>query len=65
VSVFEQTMFARPQSLDCSGMKLIAEVLDAVMNSRVVGRTVGDLGSHIMCDDACRCRRLELLRRSS
>ena len=41
------------------------EVLDAVMNSRVVGRTVGDLGSHIMCDDACRCRRLELLRRSS
>jgi hypothetical protein len=27
-------MFARPQSLDCSGMKLIAEVLDAVITGR-------------------------------
>jgi hypothetical protein len=46
-------------------MKLIAEVLDVVTNGRVVGRAVGDLGSHIMRDDASRCRRLELLRRSS
>jgi hypothetical protein len=29
-------------------MKLIAEVLDAVINGRVVGRTVDDLGSNMM-----------------
>ena len=40
-------------------MKLIAEVLDAVINGRMVDRAGGDLGSHIMRDEASRCRRLE------
>jgi hypothetical protein len=44
-------------------MKLIAEILDAVITADMVGRTVGDLGSNIMRDDASRCR--ALLRRSS
>jgi hypothetical protein len=29
-------------------MKPIVEILDAVINGRVVGRIVGDLGSNIM-----------------